>query len=77
MLDESSTGSGGMPVSVRCVARPPAPNGTSEVSVPVPTTCRWTPDSSTRAGSAVPPIWMTSQRAGVHVRGSRPLRTWT
>ena len=61
-----------MPPSVGCVASPPAPNGTRDVSVPRPTTSRWTPYSFTRR-SDVPPIWMTSQRAGVHARGSRPL----
>ena len=38
--------------------------GTSEVSVPRPTTSRWMPYSSTRR-SCVPPTWTTSQRAGV------------
>ena len=61
-----------MPPSVGCVASPPAPNGTSEVSVPRPTTSRWMPYSFTRR-SDVPPIWTTSQRAGVQAPGSRPV----
>jgi hypothetical protein len=60
-----------MPPSEGCVERPLAPNGTSEVSVPRPTTASRMPYSSTRR-SFVPPTWTTSQRAGVQACGIRP-----
>ena len=75
-LPESSTGSGRIVVTVDCVARPPAPKGTSEVSVPVPTTARRTPKSSTRAQRRATDLddLAARRRAGP---GSRPVRRWT
>ena len=53
------------------VCSPVSPNGTSELSVPRPTTTRWTPASSIlRSGS--PASWSTSQRARVQPRGQPP-----